>query len=60
MHQYYATEDYVGCQNDLICNVFFVIDNKANGKDAATGVVADAVLDDATDQTCHVSRDDDG
>ena len=49
MHQYYATEDYVGCQNDLICNVFFVIDNKANGKDAATGVVADAIPDDAAD-----------
>ena len=35
--QSYATEDHVGCQHDWIRIVFVVIDDKANGEDAATG-----------------------
>ena len=58
MQQSYATENHVGCQHDWIHIVFFVIDDEANGKDAAMGVVADAVPDDTTAQMCQVSGED--
>ena len=54
MQKSYATEDHVGCQHDLICIVFVIIDKKANDEDAATGVVAATIPDDAADQMCHV------
>ena len=59
MQQSYATEDRVGFQHDWVCNVFVVIDDEANDKDAAAGLLADTVPDDADDWMCRVSGDDD-
>ena len=58
MQQSLQTEYHVGCQNDWIHIFFVVIDYKANDKDAATGVVADAVPDDAVNQMCQLLGDD--
>ena len=59
MRQSLQTEDHVGCQHDWISIVFVVIDNKGNEEDAAAGVVAAALLDNAADQMCQVSGDED-
>ena len=58
MHKSLQTEYHVGFQHDLICIVFVVVDNKANDEDAAAGVVAAAVLDDAADRMCQILGDD--
>ena len=57
MQQSYATEYHVGCKHDWIRIVFIVIDNEASDEDAASGVVAAAVPDDAADRMCHLSGD---
>ena len=57
MHQSLQTEDHVGCQHDWIRIVFVVIDDEANNKDAATGVVVAAIPDDAANQMCQVLGD---
>ena len=54
MQQSYATEDHVGCQHGWIRIVFVVIYDEANDEDAAAGVVAAAVPDDAANRMCHV------
>ena len=59
MQQSLKIEDHVGFQHDWICIVFVVIEDEANNKDAAKGVVAAAVPDDAADRMCQVSGDGD-
>ena len=58
MQQSLQTEDHVGCQHDWIRIVFVVIDDKANNENAAEGVVAYTVPDEAADQMCQVLGDD--
>ena len=57
MQKYLQTEDHVGCQHDWIRIVLVVINDEANDEDAAAGVVAAAVPDDAADQMCQVLGD---
>ena len=59
MQKSYATEYHAGCQHDWIRIVFVVINDKENDEDAAAGVVAAAVPDDAADRMCHISGEDD-